>query len=58
MPSGKKLFLRSRNDKDFGLCYTSITNALQHLPDETVIDGEVVALDRPPSVEQSEFRFR
>src|SRR5690349_7191482 len=43
--SGKKLFLRSRNDKDFALRYTSITTALQHLPDGTVIDGEVVALD-------------
>jgi ATP-dependent DNA ligase len=43
--SGKKLFLRSRNDKDFALRYTSITNALQDLPDGTVIDGEIVALD-------------
>jgi bifunctional non-homologous end joining protein LigD len=38
-------FLRSRNDKDFALRYTSITNALKDLPDGTVIDGEVVALD-------------
>ena|SRR5947209_2838104 len=43
--SGKKVFLRSRNDKDFTLRYTSITNALKDLPDGTVIDGEVVALD-------------
>ena len=31
--SGKKVFLRSRNDKDFALRYTSITNALKELPD-------------------------
>ena len=43
--AGKKVFLRSRNDKDFALRYTSITNALKDLPDGTVIDGEVVALD-------------
>lgn len=43
--SGRKLFLRSRNDKDFALRYSSITDALKDLPDGTVIDGEIVALD-------------
>lgn len=43
--SGKKVFLRSRNNKDFALRYASITQALQRLPDGTVIDGEIVALN-------------
>lgn len=37
--------LRSRNDKDFGGKYPAIVKALSAMPDETVIDGEVVALD-------------
>ena len=37
--------LRSRNDKDFTTSYPSIVRGLQGLPDETVIDGEVVAFD-------------
>ncbi len=37
--------LRSRNDNDFSLRYPAIVKALAHLPDETIIDGEVVALD-------------
>ena len=43
--SDGKIHLRSRNDKDFALRYPTIVNALAKLPDETVIDGEVVALD-------------
>src|SRR6266850_755387 len=43
--SGGKLQLRSRNDNDFSARYPDITAALRSLPDETVIDGEVVALD-------------
>lgn len=42
--------LRSRNDNDYTTQYASIAAALRALPDETVIDGEVVALedqDRP-----------
>ena len=42
--SGGVLRLRSRNDNDFSLRYTSIAKALAKLPHETVIDGEVVAL--------------
>jgi DNA ligase D-like protein (predicted ligase) len=43
--SAGKLFLRSRNDKDFAERYPEILEGLKKLPDETVIDGEVVALD-------------
>ena len=40
-----KLYLRSRNDKDFSDRYPEILKGLAKLPDETVIDGEVVAFD-------------
>ena len=40
-----KLYLRSRNDKDFADRYPEILKGLTKLPDETVIDGEVVAFD-------------
>jgi DNA ligase D-like protein (predicted ligase) len=43
--SNGKVQLRSRNDNDFSLRYRSIVKALASLPNETVIDGEVVALD-------------
>ena len=43
--SGGRVQLRSRNDKEFGGKYAAIVKALAALPDETVIDGEVVALD-------------
>ncbi len=43
--TGGRVYFRSRNDKDFASRYPAIVQALQFLPDETVIDGEVVALD-------------
>jgi DNA ligase D-like protein (predicted ligase) len=43
--SGGNVQLRSRNDNDFSSRYSSIVRALRRMPDETVIDGEVVALD-------------
>jgi bifunctional non-homologous end joining protein LigD len=43
--SGGRVHLRSRNDNDFDSRYPSLLSGLAKLPDETVIDGEVVALD-------------
>jgi ATP-dependent DNA ligase len=43
--TGGKVHLRSRNDNDFNLRYPAVVQALRALPDETVIGGEVVALD-------------
>jgi len=43
--SGGKVQLRSRNGNDFNARYPGTVKALASMPDETVIDGEVVALD-------------
>jgi DNA ligase D-like protein (predicted ligase) len=43
--SGGRVHLQSRNDNDFSIRYAPIAEALARLPDETVVDGEVVALD-------------
>jgi ATP-dependent DNA ligase len=40
-----ELSLRSRNDNDFALRYPSIAKALVSLPDDTAVDGDIVALD-------------
>lgn len=37
--------LRSRNDNDFATRYPAIVDGLQGLPEDTIIDGEVVAFD-------------
>jgi bifunctional non-homologous end joining protein LigD len=43
--TGGRVHLRSRNDKDFNARYPAIVQALAAMPDETVIDGEIIALD-------------
>jgi len=43
--TGGKIRLRSRNNNNFALRYPAIVNSLNRMPDETVIDGEVVAFD-------------
>jgi hypothetical protein len=43
--TGGKIHLRSRNDNDFNGRYPSIVKALEAMPEDTVVDGEVVALD-------------
>jgi DNA ligase D-like protein (predicted ligase) len=43
--SSGKVHLRSRNDNDFNARYPGVVKALAPMPDDTVIDGEVVALD-------------
>jgi DNA ligase D-like protein (predicted ligase) len=43
--TGGVVHLRSRNDNDFSARYPAVVKALKSLPDETLIDGEVVALD-------------
>ena len=39
------VYLRSRNDNDFNRRYPAVVDALAGLPDNTVIDGEIVAFD-------------
>jgi bifunctional non-homologous end joining protein LigD len=42
---GGRVRLRSRNDKDFDARYPGVLKGLAKLPDDTVVDGEVVAFD-------------
>ena len=43
--TGNTVHLRSRNDNDFSRRYPAVVRGLAKLPKETVIDGELVALD-------------
>jgi ATP-dependent DNA ligase len=38
--------LRSRNDNDFNARYPAVVEALARLPENTVVDGEIVAFDQ------------
>ena len=40
-----RIHLRSRNDNDFSVRYAAVVKGLAKLPNDTVIDGEVIALD-------------
>jgi DNA ligase D-like protein (predicted ligase) len=40
-----KIQLRSRNDNDMAARYPAIAKALSKLPEDTIVDGELVALD-------------
>lgn len=42
--TGGKVYLRSRNDNDFGARYPKVVRGFAKLPNETVIDGELIAL--------------
>lgn len=43
--SGSKLYLRSRKDNDFSSRDPNVVKASSALPNETVVDGEIVAFD-------------
>ena len=47
--SAGKLHLHSRNNNDMAARYPVIAKALAKLPDNTVVDGELVALDEDES---------
>ena len=42
---GREIHLRSRNNNDFNSRYPGVVKGLAKLPDNTVIDGEIVAFD-------------
>lgn len=42
---GGTVSLRSRNDNDFSSRYPAVVKALAPLPDNTILDGEIVAFD-------------
>jgi DNA ligase D-like protein (predicted ligase) len=43
--TGGVVHLRSRHDNDFSIRYSAVTAGLAKLPNDTVIDGEVIAFD-------------
>jgi ATP-dependent DNA ligase len=54
----RKIQLRSRNNNDFNVRYPDIVKALTPMPEDKVVDGEIVALDaegRPSHLRHSRF---
>ena len=43
--TGGRVYLRSRNDNDFSSRYPGVVEGLGKMPDETVVDGEIIAVD-------------
>jgi ATP-dependent DNA ligase len=43
--SGRSTQLWSRNQKDFTRRFLGIVNGIRELPNDTIVDGEIVALD-------------
>ena len=48
--TGGRVTLYSRRRKNFNTQFPFIVRELQYLPDDTVIDGELVAVDGNPNV--------
>jgi len=51
--SGRSAQLWSRNQKDFTRRFRHVTKAIADLPNDTIIDGEIVALDENSKPSQS-----
>jgi bifunctional non-homologous end joining protein LigD len=43
--TGRRVWLMSRNERDFAPLFPALVRALEKLPQDTVIDGEIVALN-------------
>jgi DNA ligase D-like protein (predicted ligase) len=43
--TGRHILLMSRNERDFAPLFPTIVRALEKLPQETILDGEIVALN-------------
>jgi len=58
--SDHQVRLRSRTNREFGSRYAAVVAALGMLPDETVVDGELAALDESgqPSFKALEYQSR
>jgi bifunctional non-homologous end joining protein LigD len=54
--SGRNGQLWSRNQKDFTRCFPQVVKAIAQLPNDTIIDGEIVALDEHGNIIQSGAR--
>jgi ATP-dependent DNA ligase len=52
-----RIHLRSRNDKDFNKKYPAIIKALAGIPDETVIDGEIMPSTNPGAHPLTRYRI-